>query len=76
MLADAGYHNGIELARTERMGVRSFVSPRKNYSSKEEGFKKEDFQYNPKTDIYTCPANFILNIIYAVRRHKGWCQGF
>lgn len=55
MLADAGYHNGVELAFAERRGVRPFVAPRKNKSQKEAGFRKQDFDYDPKTDTYTCP---------------------
>jgi len=57
MLADAGYHNGVELAAAERRGVRPFVAPRKNRPQKEEGFRKQNFRYDPKTDTYTCPAN-------------------
>ncbi len=56
LLADKGYHNGIELAICERRGVRPFVSP-KNYKSKKEvGFRKEDFIYVRKSNVYICPA--------------------
>lgn len=56
MLADKGYHNGIELAMTERCGVRPFVSPKTSRPQKEKGFRKEDFSYDAKSDSYTCPA--------------------
>ena len=56
LLADAGYHNGTQLAKCERRGVRPFVAPRRGYPQKEEGFRKEDFVYDQDTDTYTCPA--------------------
>jgi hypothetical protein len=60
LLADAGYHNGTQLARCERRGVRPFVAPRKGYAQKEEGFRKEDFTYDQDTDTYICPAGSVM----------------
>ena len=75
MLADAGYHNGIEIARTERMGVRPFVSPRRNHSDKEAGFRKEDFKYEAKGDYYVCPAGYRMTSngrIYRKTKHGNY----
>lgn len=60
ILADKGYHNGIELSRTERMGVRPFVAPRQQSSNSLPGFTKQDFIYDSKKDAYKCPAGKLL----------------
>src|SRR5690606_5023767 len=49
-------YNGIELARSERMGMRPFIAPRDQAPQSEEGFNKVDFIYNKKQDSYECPA--------------------
>lgn len=56
LLADKGYHTGIELARCERRGVRPYVSPKEANEQSVEGFNKSDFKYDKKTDSYRCPA--------------------
>ena len=60
LLADKGYHTGIELARCERRGVRPYVSPKEPNEPSEEGFNKSDFIYDKKTDTYTCPVGSIM----------------
>lgn len=60
LLADKGYHTGIELARCERRGVRPYVSPRELNEQSTPGFNKSDFEYDKKTDTYTCPAGYVL----------------
>lgn len=60
ILADKGYHNGIEIARAERMGMRPFVAPREQAPQSEEGFNKSDFTYDKQSKTYTCPAGQIL----------------
>jgi transposase len=61
ILADKGYYNGIEIARSERMGMRPFVAPRDQAPQSEEGYNKSDFIYNKKEDTYTCPAGQTLS---------------
>ncbi len=61
MLADKGYHNGVELAAAERMGVRPFVAIKSNRPQKEPGFRKSDFYYDNKKNAYKCPAGNYLN---------------
>jgi hypothetical protein len=60
LLADKGYHTGIELARCERNGIRPWVSPRELNEQSSEGFNKSDFIYDKNTDTYTCPAGSVL----------------
>lgn len=60
ILADKGYHNGIEIARSERMGMRPFVAPREQAPQSDEGYNKSDFTYDKPSDTYTCPAGQIL----------------
>jgi hypothetical protein len=54
VLADAGYYNGAEIAYVERLGAKPYVSPRAQKYQKEEGYRKSDFQYDKKTNTYTC----------------------
>jgi transposase len=61
VLADKGYHSGRELAASEALGVRTYVSPKASSSSKSKGsFSMNHFRYTPRTDTYTCPAGEIL----------------
>ena len=60
LLADKGYHTGIELARCERRGVRPYVSPKEANEQSVEGFNKSDFKYDKERNTYTCPAGSIL----------------
>ena len=80
LIADAGYHNGAEIAITERRGVRPFVAVRQQHEQKEAGFRKSDFIFNRDRNTYTCPAGnelgFLLNFTrgntkrsYGVKRY-------
>jgi hypothetical protein len=69
LLADAGYHNGTQLAYCERRGVRPFVAPRRNHPQKKPGFRKEDFPYDPASDSYTCPAGARLSHTTTFKRN-------
>lgn len=55
LLADAGYHNGADIAYCERKGIRTFIPPSKRNYRKEAGFREHDFQYDKQSDSYTCP---------------------
>ena len=56
VLADAGYHCAEELAFCEQNNLITYVAPVLGGTTREEGFRKEDFQYDQKSDSYTCPA--------------------
>ena len=55
LLADAGYHNGADIAYCERRGIRTFIPPSNQHYQKEEGFRKSDFIYEKEKDVYICP---------------------
>ena len=60
ILADKGYYNGIEIARSERMGMRPFLATREQALQSEQEYIKTDFIYNVKDDTYTYPAGQTL----------------
>jgi transposase len=56
VLADKGYHTGVQLEQCDQNGITTYVSPR-NPSPQEEGlYPYTLFQYNKEEDTYTCPA--------------------
>jgi transposase len=55
-LADKGYHYGAELQKCVEAEITTYVAyPDQDYKTKEEGFRKEDFEYDAKKDVYICP---------------------
>jgi len=75
ILADKGYYNAIEIARSERLGMRPFVAPREQAPQSEEGFNKSDFIYDRISNTFTCPANQILTTNGQIY-HKGEKQKY
>jgi transposase len=62
LIADRGYYKGPEILDSERAGVQTFVPKPMTSSSKAEGrFGKADFVYDPRADVYRCPAGQILH---------------
>ena len=56
-LADKGYHYGAELHKCAQAGITTYVAyPDQDYKTKEEGFRKEDFEYDGDKDVYICPV--------------------
>jgi hypothetical protein len=56
VLADKGYHYGLELDKCVQNGITTYVAyPDQDYKTKEEGFRKEDFEYDAERDVYVCP---------------------
>ncbi|MFN0213653.1 MAG: IS1182 family transposase [Saprospiraceae bacterium] len=57
VLADKGYHYSAELQKCAEAGITTYVAyPDQDYKTKEEGFRKEDFEYDTERDLYICPA--------------------
>ena len=57
VLADKGYHYGAELQKCADNGIVTYVAYRdQDYKTKEEGFRKEDFEYDADRAIYICPV--------------------
>ncbi|HNE29798.1 MAG TPA: IS1182 family transposase, partial [Saprospiraceae bacterium] len=56
-LADKGYHYGAELQKCTDNNITTYVAyPDQDYKTKEEGFRKEDFEYDVDKDVYICPV--------------------
>ena len=55
LLVEVGYHNGADIAYCKRKEIRTFIPPSKQHHQKEEGFRKSDFIYDKKKDVYICP---------------------
>ena len=52
VLADKGYHYSAELQKCADANITTYVAyPDQDYKTKEEGFRKEDFEYDAKQDI-------------------------
>lgn len=61
-LGDKGYFNISQIAACERDGITVYVpEPDKGGRQRQEGrFVPGDFQYDPATDTYRCPADQVL----------------
>jgi Transposase DDE domain len=58
LLADKGYHSGKEIHECTENGITTYVAfPEQTYRDRPPGFQKENFQYDEKQDVYTCPNN-------------------
>lgn len=72
VLADKGYHYGAELQKCADNGIVTYVAYRdQDYKTKEEGFRKEDFQYDVDKDVYICPVGEELTTNGAVYEKHG-----
>ena len=57
VLADKGYHYGAELQKCADNQITTYVAyPDQDYKTKEEGFRKEGFEYDAGKDVYICPV--------------------
>lgn len=57
VLADKGYHYSAELQKCADANITTYVAyPDQDYKTKEEGFRKEDFEFDAQRDVYICPA--------------------
>jgi len=59
VVADAGYVNTTEIAKCEQSGITTYL-PALKPQRRSGKFSKADFQYDPDSDSYTCPAGQIL----------------
>ena len=63
VLADKGYHNGEELARSKKENITTYVPPQEYKHNNEiptEEYYREKFTYNEQKDIYRCPEGHNL----------------
>jgi transposase len=57
VLADRGYFSGEEILACETLGGTPYVpKPLTSGSKADDRFGKQDFVYEPETDVYRCPA--------------------
>ena len=67
VLADAGYFSGKEIVACEEEGITAFVPKPQTSGSKAQGrYGKQDFQYLPAVDEYSCPAGQRLTNRFSV----------
>ena len=56
-LADGGYYNQQQIKECIDANVTPYVPvAKRNRPSEDKRFERDDFQYNPETDTYACPA--------------------
>ena len=68
VLADKGYHTGVQLKECDENGIETYVSPRAASPQTEGLYPYTMFHYNKVTDSYTCPAGSTLTT------HGKWYQ--
>lgn len=66
-IADAGYHNGPEVARCVDAGITPFIPSSQTSKNARRGrFTKEHFQYLSDEDAYRCPNGAVLPFQFEV----------
>lgn len=77
VVADKGYSDAEELKSCEEAGIVAYV--RKIENSKNEKldlFTKYDFEYDPDTDTYRCPAGSTLSFAFYENRESGRVRSY
>jgi len=59
-LADKGYNTGEQLQICKDNDIITYVSPKASSKPYMKGFPVDQFEYDPQTDSYTCPAQEVL----------------
>jgi transposase len=66
VVADRGYYNGSEVRACEDDGITPFIEKPNTSANKKLGlFAKSDFRYDPRKDVYVCPADQELTYRYS-----------
>jgi transposase len=68
VVADKGHHSGENLAGLSERGLVGLVSSPTTVRG-EEGFRREDFVYDPERDLLICPVGVLLR---RRRLPEGW----
>jgi hypothetical protein len=75
VLADKGYHTGVELARCQENGITSYVSP-KAPATKDIGlYPVTVFRYDLNRDVYVCPQGHDMITNNTWHRHSEKRKG-
>ena len=71
VVADRGYYNGSEIRICEDDGITLYIEKPDTSANKKLGlFGKSEFRYDPKKDVYVCPAEQELTYHYSTEE-KG-----
>ncbi len=71
VVADRGYFNSPEILACEEANIRvTLPKPQTTNNTKKGRFVKADFKYEPRGDVYICPAGETLKYYYA-NEEKG-----
>lgn len=70
VLADKGYHTGVQLKECDDNGIETYVSPRDPSPQAEGLYPYTMFRYNKEADCYTCPAGSTLTTHGRWYRHS------
>lgn len=64
VVADEGYSNGEQAAGCEAQGIVPHVPPHRSVNHRGDGtlFDRSEFNYQPETDTYLCPAGKTLKL--------------
>jgi transposase len=72
LLADKGYHSGQQIHECSENGIITYVAfPEQTYRDRPPGFQKENFEYDEKQDVYTCPNHQTLKTSGTWHEKKG-----
>ena len=75
VLADKGYHTGMQLKECDDNGIKTYVSPRDPSPQAEGLYPYTMFHYNKETDTYLCPAGSTLKTHGRWYRHSESRKG-
>jgi transposase len=75
VLADKGYHTGVQLKECDENGIETYVSPRAPSPQAEGLYPYTMFHYDKETDSYTCPAGSTLTTHGRWYRHSETRKG-
>lgn len=70
-VADAGYHNGEQLARADQAGHTVLVNTPRDHKDADPDFHVTRFAYDPNTDTYTCPQGHPLRYLHTSSKGDG-----
>jgi hypothetical protein len=72
VLADAGYSNGEQLQACEDGGITPLVPVNRGVNNQGEYFAASAFKYDPRRDVYQCPAGQLLHFktIHNRKKHR------
>lgn len=72
VLADAAYHDSMEILKCEEKGTTCIIPARKQGKQpSNEKYHRENFSYDVQKDVYICPEGQLLSYSYQHKTAKG-----